>query len=438
MGLLRTAWGKFLRWLRRVLWRRMLTKRHIVEYCDICLALVWKSGRLECHNCAALCCQKCSREPLDFERCNHQQLRICKLCNSKLNRLRFGEPASGKRKCGPNPATRMPLPGELLQTVMEFTDTSDTLCRLQLVCRGWYETVQDLDVVWRAHLLQKWHISNRHSYSTFRDAAMAVGRYMDDKGQPSLCSASARGDGDAVGLLLHNDWHMQQAREPGQLPPWTADRQGSVCDCRHHKGPQDFAAERGHVYVLGLLLSHGYHKQYPQGHKSPLHYTCMHGHYGAAQLLIQSLSPGPQQLDVADEQGLTPLDHAIRCDHPRLVELLVRSGAQSCCQATVDCKVDNSKWYTLLFAVLQGLPDLLASCFQTADLDAIHFIVRCCGATRISSLIAREDLHEHAMQLLGNASRLEPSLHELKGYLQFSSTKCGPYIEQTLFLLSPR
>lgn len=57
--------------------------------------------------------------------------------------------------------------------------------------------------------------------------------------------------------------------------------------------------------------------------QTPLHYACIHGRAPCAEALCQAGA----NLDVADEDGVTPLFHAIRYRHRRVVMTLLRAGA---------------------------------------------------------------------------------------------------------------
>ena len=97
-----------------------------------------------------------------------------------------------------------------------------------------------------------------------------------------------------------------------------------ACDSDHQL-PLMYAIECNHVEIVQCLLEYGgtSPKTAWPYHRYPLHYACQKGAYKCIEYLV---SVRPQEINVADDDGMTPLLHAVKWGH-KFVKFLVESGA---------------------------------------------------------------------------------------------------------------
>jgi hypothetical protein len=113
-------------------------------------------------------------------------------------------------------------------------------------------------------------------------------------------------------------------------------------------------AAKGSIGCLRALIEHGANvnaatwagrsrrrprTQENTARQTPLHWACIHGRAPCAEALCQAGA----NLDVADEDGRTPLFHALRGGHRRVVMTLLRAGAKP----NLDDEINDTQ-YTLL------------------------------------------------------------------------------------------
>lgn len=102
-----------------------------------------------------------------------------------------------------------------------------------------------------------------------------------------------------------------------------------ACDT-DHRLPIMYAIEEDNVDIVRCLLESGrgvgsgtsQHIHWPH-HRYPLHYACSHGAEKCVKYLVKVR---PEELNVIDEDGMTPLLHAVQWGHG-LVKFLVESGS---------------------------------------------------------------------------------------------------------------
>eukprot|EP00435_Cladocopium_sp_Y103_P005001 s670_g1.t1 len=90
--------------------------------------------------------------------------------------------------------------------------------------------------------------------------------------------------------------------------------------------PLCFAANKGHVEIIQLLLEAEANVNLPSGsiqRLTPLHMAAMAGCFDAVRVLVG----GGAVKDLDDAAGFSPLLHAVRCDFVEIARFLVESGA---------------------------------------------------------------------------------------------------------------
>lgn len=99
----------------------------------------------------------------------------------------------------------------------------------------------------------------------------------------------------------------------------------SVSECTSSSySPLHEAAAHGHTQIAELLLAHRASAgQEQRSTQTPLHLACLNGHYDVASLLITHNA----LVNDTDMRLHTPLSNAIQAKNPRIVQLLLESGA---------------------------------------------------------------------------------------------------------------
>ncbi|MEM9541186.1 MAG: ankyrin repeat domain-containing protein [Cyanobacteria bacterium P01_E01_bin.42] len=84
----------------------------------------------------------------------------------------------------------------------------------------------------------------------------------------------------------------------------------------------DLAAEKGNIQVIIMLIESGVNVDY-SGESSPLHFAISAGNIDAVRVLISNGA----DLEIEEDDGVTPVLHAIMKHETEIVKLLVEAGA---------------------------------------------------------------------------------------------------------------
>lgn len=131
-----------------------------------------------------------------------------------------------------------------------------------------------------------------------------------------LLAAAGCGDLNEVGLILRNYPNMD-----------------INCGDRCKSSALHYAAEKGHIDVVSLLIKKGAIVNVRNmWEKTPLHSASNHGHLEIVKLLIDN---GARIEATSNKKRFTPMHLASQYNHLSVVEYLVESGADVTAQAEV-------------------------------------------------------------------------------------------------------
>lgn len=141
-----------------------------------------------------------------------------------------------------------------------------------------------------------------------------------DKNGGTPLMAACKGGHLAVARLL-----VYYLRAYYRLSGWLG--QGLEMNCHDGSTALHYAAERGHVKMVAMLLEEGAQANSMDRYgRTPLMMACQGCHVGVARLLLEQ---GGEGLEVRDDEESTALHHAAEGGHEQIIRFLLLAGANS-------------------------------------------------------------------------------------------------------------